>query len=100
MLKTRIISACVFVPIILVAVFLGGWVFAALMAMIAVIGGYEFGKMVEVNEYRFLPWIYYPAAIVLIALAQLMPKQPAFLLGALLLVFAVYMSFSSPVNMN
>ena len=93
MLKTRIISACVFVPIILVAVFLGGWAFAALMAMIAVIGGYEFGKMVEVNEYRFLPWIYYPAAIVLIALAQLMPKQPAFLLGALLLVFAVYMSF-------
>lgn len=93
MLKTRIISACVFVPIILIAVFFGGWIFAALMASIAVIGGYEFGKMVEVNEYRFLPWIYYPSAVIIIALAQLMPKQPMLLLGIFFLVFAVYMSF-------
>ena len=55
MLKTRILSACVFVPVILAAVFFGSWVFAALVLAIVVIGGYEYGKMVEVNGYHFLP---------------------------------------------
>ncbi|MGN1011055.1 MAG: phosphatidate cytidylyltransferase, partial [Clostridia bacterium] len=54
MLKTRIFSACVFVPVILAAVFFGSWVFAALVLAIVVIGGYEYGKMVEVNDCHFL----------------------------------------------
>ena len=54
MLKTRIISACVFVPVILVAAFVGSWLWAALVLAIALVGGYEYGKMVEAKEYRFL----------------------------------------------
>lgn len=93
MLKTRILSACVFVPVILAAVFFGSWVFAALVLAIVVIGGYEYGKMVEVNDYHFLPWIYYPSAVILVLLAQLFPETPGILLAVLFLFFAVYMLF-------
>ena len=91
MLKTRILSACVFVPVILAAVFFGSWVFAALVLAIVVIGGYEYGKMVEVNGYHFLPWIYYPSAVILVALTQLFPENPGILPAALFLSFAAYM---------
>ncbi len=87
MLKTRVISACVFVPVILAAVFFGGWVFAALMLAIAVLGGYEYGKIIEINEYTFLPRIYYPAAVVLLLAAELCPKSPGVTLAALFLAF-------------
>ena len=89
MLKTRVISACVFVPVILLAVFFGSWLFAALMTAIAVIGGYEYGKMVEVNGFRFFSWIYYPAAVLLIVLAQLCVATPGILLSVLFLAFGV-----------
>lgn len=91
MLKTRILSALVFVPLILAAVFFGGWFFAALILAIALIGGYEFGKMTEVNGYHFLPWIYYPSAVVFVVLAQLFTETPGILLAALFLSFAAYM---------
>lgn len=91
MLKTRILSACVFVPAILLAVFFGSWVFAALVLAIVVIGGYEYGKMVEANEYHFLPWLYYPFAVLLVLLTQLFPETPGILLAALFLAFAAYM---------
>ncbi|MGM9567379.1 MAG: phosphatidate cytidylyltransferase [Clostridia bacterium] len=93
MLKTRILSACVFVPVILAAVFFGSWVFTALVLAIVVIGGYEYGKMVEVNDCHFLPWLYYPSAVILVALAQLFPENPGILLAALFLSFAAYMIF-------
>lgn len=92
MLKTRIISACVFVPVILAAAFVGSWLWAALVLAIALIGGYEFGKMVEANEYRFLPWIYYPSAVLMVILAQLFPKSPGILLAVLFLSFAAYIT--------
>ena len=93
MLKTRILSACVFVPVILAAVFFGSWVFAALVLAIVVIGGYEYGKMVEVNDCHFLPWLYYPSGVILVVLAQLFPENPGILLAALFLSFAAYMVF-------
>lgn len=92
MLKTRIISACVFVPVILVAAFVGSWLWAALVLAIALVGGYEYGKMVEAKEYRFLPWIYYPSATLIVVLAQLFPESPAILMAALFLSFAAYMT--------
>ena len=91
MLKTRVISACVFVPVILLAVFFGGWIFAALILAIAVLGGYEFGKMAEVNDFTFLPWIYYPSAAVIIVLAQLFAKTPGVVIAAVFLAFAAFM---------
>ena len=93
MLKTRIFSACVFVPVILAAVFFGSWVFTALVLAIVVIGGYEYGKMVEVNDCHFLPWLYYPSGVILVVLAQLFPENPGILLAALFLSFAAYMVF-------
>ena len=93
MLKTRILSACVFVPVILAAVFFGSWVFTALVLAIVVIGGYEYGKMVEVNDCHCLPWLYYPSGVILVVLAQLFPENPGILLAALFLSFAAYMVF-------
>ena len=93
MLKTRILSACVFVPVILAAVFFGSWVFTALVLAIVVIGGYEYGKMVEVNDCHFRPWLYYPSGVILVVLAQLFPENPGILLAALFLSFAAYMVF-------
>jgi len=92
MLKTRIISACVFVPVILVAAYVGSWLWAALVLAIALIGGYEFGKMLEANEHRFFPLIYYPSAALIVILAQLFPEDPAILLAVLFLSFAVYIT--------
>lgn len=92
MLKTRIISACVFVPVILIAAYFGSWLWAALVLAIAVVGGYEFGKIAEAGSHSFLPWIYYPSAVVIVGVAQLFPKSPVFILLALFLSFAAYMT--------
>lgn len=53
MLKTRVISACVFVPLILIATILGGWLFAALMLFVAIVGGYEFQRILAAQGVRF-----------------------------------------------
>lgn len=92
MLKTRVISALVFVPVILLATYFGGYIFAALMLAIAVIGGYEFGKMLEVNGYRLFPWIYYPVAVLLILMAQLAPTNGGVLVAVAFLGFAAIMT--------
>lgn len=91
MLKTRIISACIFVPVILIAAYFGSWLWAALVLAIALIGGYEFGKIAEAREYPFLPQIYYPSAVLIVGLAQLFPEDPVLVLAALFLSFAAYM---------
>lgn len=92
MLKTRVVSALIFVPVILLATYFGGYIFAALILVIAVIGGYEFGKMLEVNGYRLLPWIYYPAAVLLILMAQLAPANGGVLTVVAFLGFAAAMT--------
>lgn len=53
MLKTRILSACVFVPLILIATILGGWFFAVLMLFVAIVGGYELQRILAAREIRF-----------------------------------------------
>lgn len=88
MLKTRIISACVFVPVILLAVFFGGWIFAALMLAIAVLGGYEYGKLLGAHDFKFLAPIYYTASVLLILLSQLFCETPGIVLSVLFLCFA------------
>lgn len=92
MLKTRVISALIFVPVILLATYFGGFVFAALMLVIAVIGGYEFGKMLEANAYRLFPWIYYPTAVLLILLAQMAPADGGLTAAAVFFGFAAAMT--------
>ncbi len=92
MLKTRVISALVFVPLILLAAYFGGFVFAALMLAIALLGGYEFGKMLEANAYRLLPWIYYPVTVLLIVMAQLAPTNGGVTVAVAFLGFAAYLT--------
>ncbi|MEG1478410.1 MAG: phosphatidate cytidylyltransferase, partial [Clostridiales bacterium] len=53
MFKTRVLSACVFVPLIFLAAYFGGWFFTALMVFVAIMGGYEFGNLLKVHGYRF-----------------------------------------------
>ncbi len=92
MLKTRVISALIFVPVVLLATYFGGFVFAALMLAIALIGGYEFGKMLEANAYRLLPWIYYPVTVLLIVMAQLTPVNGGVTVAVAFLGFAAYLT--------
>ena len=86
MLKTRVISACVFVPVMLGATFLGGPVFVLLMAFVAALGCYEYGRMLETvqADTRFPLWLTAPAAVVLMVAVWLLP-QPA--IAALLVAF-------------
>lgn len=53
MLKTRVLSACVFVPIILICTFFGNWLFLAMTAVIALVGLYEYGTMLKAKDYVF-----------------------------------------------
>lgn len=92
MLKTRIISACVFVPVILIAAYFGSWLWAALVLAIAVVGGYEFGKIAEAKGHSFFSLIYYPVAVVVVGLAQLFPENLVLMLGALFLGFAAFLT--------
>lgn len=92
MLKTRVISALVFVPLILLATYFGGWIFAGVMLAIAVIGGNEYGKMIKVHNYLFLPRIYYPAAVLIIVSAELWPKAAGILPALIFLAFGAYMT--------
>ena len=96
MLKTRVISACVFVPLILIATLLGGWFFAALMLFVAAVGGYEFQRILAARQLKF----HYPLFLgftVLIFLASLLSEHYEsislillFLLFALLAILFVF----------
>ena len=49
-LKTRVKSALVFVPVVLVVLYLGGWVFTAMMAAGAGVAAFEWARMVMIGH--------------------------------------------------
>ncbi len=52
MLRTRVISAAIAIPLVVVVVFLGGVWFFAGVTLIALIAGWEFGQMMKVGGYK------------------------------------------------
>lgn len=89
MLKTRIISACVFVPIIFLASLFGGVVFALLMAFIAIVGGYEFGNLLNEHGYRFRLPLFIISSLCFLIGAYFSP-EPDILLLLLFLILVVH----------
>jgi phosphatidate cytidylyltransferase len=52
MLRTRVISALIALPIVVVVIFAGGWWFLAGATVVALIAGWEYGQMMRVGKYQ------------------------------------------------
>ncbi len=90
MFKTRVISACVFVPLILLATYFGGWLFTLLIAFVAVVGGYEFGNLLKAHGYRFSLPLYVISALCFIAFAYFAEGYNIIILALIFLLLAVH----------
>ena len=93
MLKTRVISACIFVPVVLLCGFFGGWLFGGMVLAISLIGGFELGRLFKAKEMEFLPYVYYPTAVLTALASILWSGQTGVLLGIVFLAFAAVMLF-------
>jgi phosphatidate cytidylyltransferase len=96
MLKTRIISAAIAIPIVIGAVYLGGIWFAAGAGLIALIAGWEFGQMMATGGHRTTPLF----TLALIAVLIYTSCQPDsgwlnFALTAILLLSLAWQLFST-----
>lgn len=89
MLKTRVISACVFVPVILIATLIGSWLFAALMLFVAVVGGYEFQRILAAKKLRFQYPLFIAFTVLLILGSIASKSYESIALMLLFLLFAV-----------
>ena len=56
-MRTRIIAAAVAIPIVIVGVYFGGWVFLIGALAVALIAGWEFGHIMKAGEYHTTPAI-------------------------------------------
>jgi phosphatidate cytidylyltransferase len=52
MLKTRVLTALTALPIAIVTVYLGGWWFLGAVGLVALIAGWEFGRMMRTGGYH------------------------------------------------
>lgn len=92
MLKERLISAAVMVPVVLAAGYLGGVPFAALITLAALVAGYEFFALMRKAGFR--PYTY--VGVALIALLMLDAYYPGWSLWrpALVILLATPMVWS------
>lgn len=56
MLRTRVITAFIAIPIVIAGVFAGGWWFLAGVALFALVAGWEFGRMMRTGGYATTPF--------------------------------------------
>jgi phosphatidate cytidylyltransferase len=96
MLKTRIISAVIAIPIVIGAVYLGGVWFAVGAGLIALIAGWEFGQMMTTGGHRTTPLF----TLMLIAVLIYTSYQPdsgwlSFALTTILLLSLAWQLFSA-----
>ena len=54
-MKARVLSACVFVPVILGSALIGGWVFLAIVLVICGISAWEFGRLFDQHDGMRIP---------------------------------------------
>jgi phosphatidate cytidylyltransferase len=69
MLFHRVLTAVVGIPVALLLIYLGGWYFAAAVALIAIGGLRELYRLLAARDREAYPWLGYPLAVVLIAAA-------------------------------
>ena len=63
-MKQRVLTACIFAPILLILVFLGGLPFFAGIVLVTVVGIFEFGLMMQGRGIKWLNWLNMIAALV------------------------------------
>lgn len=88
-MKTRVITAAVFVPVLLLSAWLGGIVFTLVMLLVAILAGMEYGNMLRKRDYYFPLPLYIIGTVLLFAAAWFMTASAALLLIVLLILFLV-----------
>ena len=88
-MTTRIVVGLIALPIIIIPIWLGGFVYGATALVIALIGGYEFYELLEMGHYRPAPIIglLWLTLIILCALQPGMPLLSTILSVGLVLTF-------------
>ena len=96
MLKTRLISAIVAIPIVIGAVYLGGVWFAVGAGLVALIAGWEFGQMMKAGGYQTAPLFTLVLIVVLMYTSyQPWPALLSFALTAILLISLAWQLFQT-----
>jgi phosphatidate cytidylyltransferase len=94
MLRTRVISAVIAIPIVVGAVYLGGLWFAIGAGLVALIAGWEFGQMMKTGGYLTTPLFTLILIVVLIYTSyQSNPTLLSFSLTAILLLSLAWQLF-------
>ncbi|MXX34798.1 MAG: phosphatidate cytidylyltransferase [Gemmatimonadetes bacterium] len=74
-LRSRLLVVAVIAPVSIVAIYLGGWYFTALVAVVAALTALEFYGLVRDRAGRPIAWLGVPAAVLLVAIAA---HEPSF----------------------
>ena len=98
MLKQRVISAIVLIPIVAVLAWLGGWWFSAFVALYAGVTAWELLRMLgELSFVKPVMWLGVPVAVLLV-LEGGMPQDPIRLQAFLVVVLLVGMVIALFLN--
>ena len=90
MLKQRVLSAIVFVPIFFGLAFLGGTVFDIFLVLILSIAGFEYARMMKHGGYQVSPFLML-GAILLLLLCQILEATDILItFGSTFSCFGVY----------
>lgn len=57
MLKTRVISAVVLLPLVIAFLYIGGWSYYALIGLVTALAGYEYVRMMARKGYELHAWL-------------------------------------------
>ena len=69
-MKARVLSACVFVPVILGSALIGGWVFLAIVLVICDISAWEFGRLFDQHDGMRIPLTVLIISVIVLILAR------------------------------
>jgi len=72
----RVLTGAVGIPIGLLLIYLGGWWFAGAVALIAIGGLRELYLLLAARDKKALPWLGYPLALALVAMAATVHSGP------------------------
>ncbi len=95
-LRIRVVSAFIFVPLILIGAYLGGPIFFLMILALALFGGYEFGQILKKKGYRFIHYVFVPSVLLLLVAAgygqdcAMMAGVCCFVIFALHAVFFIF----------
>ena len=69
-MKARVISACIFVPVVIAAAVLGGWPFLVLVLAVCGITAWEFGHIFDQHDNVRVPLILLVVSVIVLILAR------------------------------